>query len=209
MEGRLRVVVERTIKEKMERMVRIIKEIPGEREKYGQGDRVKRGEKGRNQAREGGGGDDVDAEAPAAPLPALIEIRGSSGTTDAGAFSRIKEKVSLKRHDVKDVAVRVTPKEAALITIRGEGCREKAKSLAKEIREVLGGDGTVSCSRRMVEVEVAGFYPSSTFTEIREAMVIAGGFPGDDVCLGSVRKTRVRKVPVACGQKSPETRQGL
>lgn len=57
------------------------------------------------------------------------------------------------------------------------------------MREVLGGEGTVSCPRRIVEVEVAGFDPSSTSTELREAIVSAGGFPGEDVSLGNIRKT--------------------
>lgn len=58
------------------------------------------------------------------------------------------------------------------------------------MREILGEEGTVSCPGRMVEVEVAGFDPSSTTTEIRDAIASAGVFPGEDISLGGIKKTR-------------------
>lgn len=88
------------------------------------------------------------------------------------------------------MVVRVTPKEAALITIKGDQCREKAKALAKEMREILGKKGTVSCPRRMAEVEVAGFDPSTTTSELRDAIVSTRVFLREDLSLGTIRRTK-------------------
>lgn len=81
MEDRLRKAIERTIEEEMEGVVKNIRETPWGTEKKGQGNRKKRGGKEKDKGRESDGGDGVDVEAPALPLPALIEIRGSPGTT--------------------------------------------------------------------------------------------------------------------------------
>lgn len=96
----------------------------------------------------------------------------------------------LKRHGVKEVTVRATLRGATVITIKGEDCQEKAKSLAKEMREVLGREGAVFCPRRMAEVEVAGFDPSASATEIKEALTSAGGFQMGDLILGMINRTR-------------------
>lgn len=134
--------------------------------------------------------DEGDANAaPAPPLPAIIEVRGVPGASYAEALKKLKENVSRKRHGVRKVALRATPKGTALITIKGEGCREKAKSLAKEMREVLRREGMVLCPRRMSEVEVAGFDPSTSANELK-ALTSAGGFPMGDLSLGMIRKTR-------------------
>lgn len=86
------------------------------------------------------------------------------------------------------MAERAIPKGTVLITIKGERCREKA--LAIEMRGILGKEGTVSCPRRMAKVEVAGFDPSTTVDEVEEALVLAGGFPKEDLSLGTIGRTK-------------------
>lgn len=117
--------IERTIEEKIEGVVRNIREKPRGTDKNEQGVEKLERKKEKIRQQSATGGDGVDAEAPALPLPALIEIRGDPGITYAGALSKIKEKAFLGRHGVKDVAVRVTPKGAALITIKRDRYREK------------------------------------------------------------------------------------
>lgn len=124
------------------------------------------------------------------PLLVLIDVWGLPGGSYREALNKIKTGVSLEKHGIEEVVVRATPRGTALITVNWMDCRERSKVLAADMRKALRIGSRVACPRKMVEVEVAGFDPSTSASVIKEALTRAEDFPREDLSVGEVRKTR-------------------
>lgn len=152
------------------------------------------GEEGGEWKREGWGWGVRRVEEPndsfPPPLLALIEVWGLPGRSYREALNKIKTGVSLEKHGIEEVVVRATPRGTALITDKEKDCRERSKVLAADMRKTLRTGGRVACPRKMVEVEVADFDPSTSASVIKEALTRAGGLPREDLSVGEIRKTR-------------------
>lgn len=122
-----------------------------------------------------------DEEFP--PLRTHVVIRGGPGNSYSEALREARASVSLNALGVRNIGVR-EGKDCLVISVGGEGSREVAGSLAREIRSVAGEGIAVSCPRRSDEVEGAGFDPSASAEEVKKALAKGCGIPTGEISVG-------------------------
>lgn len=105
-------------------------------------------------------------------------VRGRPGKTYFEALCEARASVILNVLGLWDIEVR-EGRDYLVISVRGEGSCATAGSLAWEIRGAAGDRITVSCTRRLAEVEMAGFEPSASAEEVRGAHAKWCGAPTD------------------------------
>ncbi|XP_024877239.1 uncharacterized protein LOC112458059 [Temnothorax curvispinosus] len=128
----------------------------------------------------------------AGPLPprtaaVIITVPRGGAVLYAEVLRATREKVSLAAIGIEDINCRRAVTGGVVLEVPGEGAKQKADVLARQISAVLeGSEVRVARPSKSVELRLKGLDDSVTIWEIAAAIAAVGGCEGGDVKVGEI-----------------------